>query len=191
VFGSGWDPKGQRWIRPDGWLFNMGQALKGFFNQPTWSPPTMESLAKYIGGAIQIAKPKDKESPFYEISVEHQDPEFALSLLKLAYSEADQLLRDQDRREVTQRRAYLEERLARATLSDMRQVLVAMLGQEERSAMMLESALPYGARIIEPPYVSTEPVVLNPLLEVGIRVVAAIMIATILVFGWTVLRSRR
>jgi hypothetical protein len=188
IFGAGWDARTQSWIRPEGWRFELDQKINAFLRQPTWAPPNMESLASYLGGAIQITELK--ATPFMEISVQHRDPEFALELLKTAYAEADQLLREQDRRQVNQRRSYIEERLSRTSLSDMRQVLLMLMAQEERSAMLLESDLPYAARIIEPPYVSSRPVVLRPAVEIGVRVLAGLAFAIALVAGWAVLRGR-
>lgn len=188
VFGAGYDPKTQTWTRPQGWRFELNQKIAEFLRQPTWAPPNMESLARYLGGALQVKE--IKESPFIEIVVDHHDPEFALNLLKIAYAEADQLLREQDRREVSQRRAYLEERLARTSLSDMRQALIMLLAQEERSAMLLESNLPYAARVIEPAYVSSQPVPLNPTMEIGVRMLGGLALSLALVAGWAVLRGK-
>ncbi len=188
IFGAGWDAKTQSWIRPEGWRFELNEAIAEFLRQPTWAPPNMESLARYIGGAMQVKEVK--ESPFVEITVQHPDPEFALNLLKIAYAEADQLLREQDRQQVNQRRSYLEERLTRTSLSDMRQVVLTLMAQEERAAMLLESDLPYGARTIEPAYVSSTPVALRPIVEIGIRMVTAIGLAIVLVAGWAILRGR-
>lgn len=188
IFGAGWDAKTQSWIRPQGWRFELDQKLNAFLRQPTWSPPNMESLANYLGGSIQVGEVKG--TPFIEIVVQHPDSEFALELLKTAYAEADQLLREQDRRQVNQRRSYIEERLARTSLSDMRQVLLLLMTQEERSAMLLESDLPYAARIIEPPYASSRPVALRPAVEIGVRVLAGLALAVALVAGWAVLRGR-
>lgn len=188
VYGGSWDPETKTWVRPEGWRFELDQKIAAFLRQPTWSPPNMESLARYVGGALTVTETKD--SPFIEITVLHRDPEFALNLLKIAYDEADQLLREQDRREVNQRRNYIEERLSRTSLSDMRQVLLALMAQEERSAMLLESDLPYAARVIEPPFVSSTPMALSPPLEIGLRVFAAIAISVALIAGWAVLRGR-
>jgi hypothetical protein len=188
IYGAGWDAKTQSWIRPEGWRFELRQDIAEFLRQPTWAPPNMESLARYIGGSLQVTEVL--KSPFIEIAVQHPDPEFALNLLKIAYAEADQLLREQDRRQVTQRRAYLEERLARTSLSDMRQVVLTLMAQEERSAMLLDSDLPYAARTIEPAYVSSTPVALRPAIEIGIRVLAALALAVALVAGWAILRGR-
>jgi hypothetical protein len=188
VFGAGFDAKTQTWIRPEGWRFELDQAIARFLRQPTWQPPDMEALAKYIGGSVQVTE--QKNSPFFEIVVQHPDPEFALNLLKIAYAEADQLLREQDRRQVSQRRSYLEERLARTSLSDMRQVVLTLMAQEERTAMLLESDLPYAARTIEPAYVSSVPIGLRPPIEIGIRLIVAIALACVLIAGWAILRGR-
>lgn len=188
IFGGSWDAQTQTWTRPQGWRFELDQSIAEFLRQPTWQPPSMESLANYIGGSMQVEE--EKNSPFISIKVQHPDAEFALNLLKVAYAEADQLLREQDRRQINQRRSYLEERLARTSLNDMRQVVLTLMAQEERSAMLLDSDLPYAARTIEPPYVSSKPVALKPPMEIGVRVIVAIALAIALVSGWAILRGR-
>ncbi len=120
-----------------------------------WSAPDIESLASYIGGKVVIEEVEG--TSFMDVTYEHTDPKFALRLLNLVYSEADELLREQDRVDSRKRRAYIEQQLQRASILDTRQALIGLLGNEERSAMLLESDLPYAARIIDPPFVSSRP----------------------------------
>jgi len=188
VYRGSWDEEAQSWIRPEGTRFEWREAYLSFLNQPIWRAPELESLANYLGGSLVVEEPK--ESPFLEVKVLHSDPEFALFLLTTAYTEADNLLRDQDRNQIAERQAYLRNQLATAELSDIRRMLLDLLGQEVRRGMLLESNLPYAARIIEPARVSSEPVPPNMRFEIGWRMVLAILLGVVIVVSYHLLRRR-
>ena len=155
MFAGSWDADRQQWKRPTGDEFERQQRISAFFGQPLWQEPSLESLARAVGGSVVFRK--DKDTPFWEVSVSGGDRAAALRLLTIAYSEADELLRGQDRVESQQRRRYLESQLVGLTNVDVRQALVGLMSSEQRRAMMLESSLPYAARILEPPFVSEYP----------------------------------
>ncbi len=155
MFAGSWDADRQQWKRPTGDDFERQQRISAFFGQPLWQEPSLESLARAVGGSVVFRK--DKDTPFWEVSVSGGDRAAALRLLTIAYSEADELLRGQDRVESQQRRRYLESQLVGLTNVDVRQALVGLMSSEQRRAMMLESSLPYAARILEPPFVSEYP----------------------------------
>ena len=161
VFKDSWGPVEKKWLRPSGTAFEWEQRIRGLFQLSTWSEPTTESLAKYLKGAILFEQVE--ESPFQRISFEHTDSDFALEFLNIVYTEADELLRQQDRGETAARKAYLEEKLQGVSMIEMRVALVSLLTNEERTAMLLEGNLPYAARVMEPAFVSskqTEPILL-------------------------------
>ena len=155
MFAGSWDAENKQWKRPTGEDFERQQRISAFFGQPLWSEPSLESLARAVGGSVVFQK--DKETPFWEVSVSGGDRAAALRLLTIAYQEADELLRGQDRVESQQRRRYLDSQLTGLTNIDVRQALVGLMSSEQRRAMMLESNLPYAARILEPPFVSEYP----------------------------------
>lgn len=189
IFKGSWDEQTQSWIRPQGREFEWNQSYRAYLNQPTWREPDLETLADYIGGSLVVEEPKD--SPFLEVTVQHPDPDFAFFLLITAYNEADNLLRDQDRNQVAERQAYLRGQLATAELSDIRRMLLDLLGQEVRRGMLLESNLPYAARIIESARVSSEPVPPDMQFEIGWRVLLGLVLGTVLVVAFHLLRGRR
>jgi len=155
VYERSWDPVGERWERPMGRRFEWEQRLRGLFNLATWSEPTVETLAQYLKGSIEIIKLELE--PFRRISFAHTDPGFAYELLTTVYREADELLRQQDRAATVERRTYIQQQLQATNMLETKDVLIGMLTNEEHTAMMLQSTLPYAARIIEPAFVSSTP----------------------------------
>ncbi len=171
IFKSSWDEKNQRWIAPKTGKPGWRDKLRAYFHFNSWREPDIQTLANYIGGLIRIEQKEN--SPFKAVTVRHRDRDFALRMLKTAYWAADELLREQDRIEVERRRAYIESQLARTTLVDSRAALIALLAGEERRAMLLNSDLPYAARVIEPPRVSAQPREPSVARLVGLPVVVA------------------
>lgn len=155
IFAGSWDDSNGTWRRPTGENFEKDQRRRSALKLSQWKAPNIESLASYIGGGFKLQNVDG--TGFVNVAFRHDDPAFALRFLKLIYSEADELLREQDRIESRKRRAYIEGQLQRARIVDMRQALIGLLAAEQRSAMLLESDLPYVARIIDPPFVSSWP----------------------------------
>lgn len=148
-----WDDEAGAWREPQDQ--KSGGFLQELFPPAPWVAPNIESLAKYVSGAVIIDESIGKG--FVEISFRHPDRKFAHYFLDVVFTELDDLLREQDRANSRERREYLRSRLADAKLVDSRQALVSLLTGEERQAMLLESDLPYVGSIIDPLYVSATP----------------------------------
>ena len=175
VYAGSWDAEAGEWIRPSGQEFERREQYLRFLNLPTWSEPSLEKLAAYVGDSVLVEQ--IEQSPFYEVKVTHSDPDFASYLLTITYREADELLRKRDRREVAERKAYLNERLLTETLEASRNVLYSLLTQEEQKEMMLEGDLPYAARIIDPPYLLDAPTAPSVARTVVFPIVIAVLLA--------------
>lgn len=155
VFAGSWDASKGRWKKPTGEDFERDQRRRSALKLSKWQAPNIESLASYIGGGFKLEKVEG--TGFVNVAYKHVDPDFALRFLNLVYLEADEFLREQDRIASRTRRAWVEKQLQRARVLDTRQALIGLLASEERTAMLLESDLPYAARIIDPPFVSSRP----------------------------------
>jgi hypothetical protein len=186
VYQGGWDEVSESWKRPTGDKFERRQRIRRYFGLSEWSPPSVHTLAGYLRGSIQVELMED--SSFFKISFRHGDPEFALEILTMVYDEADQLLRQQDLIESRLRRNYLERQLSSERLLDSRQALTSLLVSEERKAMLLETDLPYTARIIDPPYVTAKPDEPNLRFTIAFPAVIAVMIGLILITAITLFR---
>lgn len=186
VYSGSWDAETQTWIRPSGDDFEKDQRRRAALKLSNWKEPNAESLAGYVGGNVDV-----EEVPgtvFMKVTFQHRDAKFAFKLLGLVYEEADELLREQDRLESRQRRSYIEGQLRNTNSIDMKQALIGLLTGEERTAMLLESDLPYAARVIEPTFVSsraTEPAIA---FVFGVPVFAGVLIGFALVTFVAVMR---
>jgi hypothetical protein len=172
VFGGGFDKETNTWIKPKGREFEIREKINRFLNLGTWMPPSIENLAGFIGGSIQVTESKD--NPFMTVSFTHGDPKEAVRLLKLIYSEAEALIRQQDIEEQKKRRNFLEERYAETQIAEFRQALTDMISQLAREEMMSHKDLPSIARIIEPPFVSKFKPKPDMVRTLGVRIVGAL-----------------
>ena len=155
IFSGSWDERTEAWIRPSGFRFDLEQRIRSQLNLSTWAEPTIETLARYLGSAIEF---KDiKKGAFKRVSFSHSDPEAALEYLTLVYFEADNVLREGDQLAAVSRKAYLESRLRDTNIAESRSMLTALLSGEERRLMLLRSDLPYAAQLVEAPYASRIP----------------------------------
>ena len=105
IFAGSWDDSNGTWRRPTGENFEKDQRRRSALKLSQWKAPNIESLASYIGGGFKLQNVDG--TGFVNVAFRHDDPAFALRFLKLIYSEADELLREQDRIESRKRRAYI------------------------------------------------------------------------------------
>ncbi|MEQ8247489.1 MAG: hypothetical protein RID42_07375 [Alphaproteobacteria bacterium] len=186
VFG-GWDEESKQWLRPEGKKFERQQRFRRWIGLSLWSAPDEEDLASYLAGSIKF---EASETPgFHEVSYRHPDPEIALRVLSIAYRAADSRTRAQDLVESVQRRNYISRQLSEVRLVDSRQALINLLTSAEREAMMLESDLPYAARIIEPEFVSSNFEEPNVVVMVGLRAAIGAGVMLLLVTMVALFRS--
>ena len=106
----------------------------------------------------------------------NKDPQFALDFLQLAYSQADELLREQDRVESERRREYINTQLEKETKTITLNALRELKAREEQTRMLLESDLDYVARTIEPAFVSSMATEPNVTQVFGVPVFFAVLI---------------
>lgn len=111
-----------------------------------------EALAMAVGGMVKFEP--IKKTQFWEISVSHTDRDTALRRLKIIFSAADQLLRQQDREKMLEQIAFLRTRTEKSDLAGFRAAIFGALIQQEKNLHMIDSDLIYSADIVEPAFAS-------------------------------------
>tara|TARA_B100000686_G_C16648873_1_gene894393 strand:- start:161 stop:1114 length:954 start_codon:yes stop_codon:yes gene_type:complete len=155
IYSDSWDSASNSWIKPDGKDFKKNEARKRFFKQPLWNPPNVEALADHIGGMVKF---KDlPEQGFIHAVTTHTNPNEAKRFLNIIFSEADQLIREQDRARAIKRLKYLINKLEEVTNIDHRGSLISLLTKEQGKLMFLDSEGSYTAKIVDPIFVSRNP----------------------------------
>jgi uncharacterized protein involved in exopolysaccharide biosynthesis len=106
----------------------------------------------------------DGLTPFYTVEFEAAAPEVARALIASLYKYSDAYLREQAIEGSEANLGYLKRRLSSEKSRDYRQLLTALLMQEESSLMLLRSKSAFAAKTIEAPYVTPYVVWPKPLL---------------------------
>lgn len=148
AYPGAWDPVAGVWRRPEGEDFERDQRRRALLRQNLWMAPNLETLADYVSGKLKITRVEG--GTLEQISVEDPDPEYALWLLTTVYFEADDLLREQDRRDMADRVAYINREMAATTNFQIQEGLRGMLATELNRGVTLASNLPYAAKVTEP-----------------------------------------
>lgn len=175
IWHGSWDEKSQTWIQPGGTLFEFREDLLRLFRLHTWKPPDLEALAAHLGGTVVVEEHEDL--PFMMISYKNLDKDLALEVLQIVHREADNLVREIDRRQSIERKHYIAERLRTAVSPEMRQVLIALLENEEREAISLEGNFTYSGDVVINPTVGNRPLEPNLLTLVGLPIIVAFIAA--------------
>lgn len=169
VFSGSWDPATRQWRRPTG----VGAAVSGLFNPlfglPTWLPPSAEALAGTYGGNLKLQSVPD--SSMMRLIYSDSDPQRAQMILTYMLDDANELLRQQARRDARAQASYLRERLSQTDMQSYRETLVGLLAEQEQRLMLTNGQLPFAARTVERITVSQGPTSKRPMLYASIATI--------------------
>jgi hypothetical protein len=89
-------------------------------------------------------------------------------LLGLILREADDIIREDKRRDVAARIAYLNTALEHLSLADQKPELIDVLSQQEQEMMMIESDHLFASTLIDQPYAPLKPTAPSPIVDSAI-----------------------
>jgi hypothetical protein len=162
VFHDNWDPQTRQWKRP-GLIQTVANEVKELLNIPVQKEPGVEDLTKYFASHLVIVQSKKEISgsllpnanPFAEVSLKYDGPREAEDLLNLVLLETDRLIRDDLRRDVAARIAYLRGEISREPIAvDERAALISALSNQECQFAMIQADQRFASRLVVPPYAS-------------------------------------
>jgi hypothetical protein len=175
IFAGSWDEASKTWIKPNVDENSIRWKIKRFFHYNFPRLPDIGNLANYIGGSVSVSNMENL--PFFKISVVNSDPEFALYLLDVVYREADEFLGERDRRKQLKNKQYVEAQLEKVQLAEVRAALLSMLMQQEQRAMLINSEPPYTLKILESPWVTTQPKEPRLVRLIGVPIAVALLLS--------------
>jgi hypothetical protein len=185
-YGDGFDKETGTWIVPGGMRSKIQEKMNSYLNLPVWAPPSIENLARYIGGGFKVEEIKN--SPFKIVSFRHGDGDVALELLKMIYSESEELVKQNTREEQRKQRLFLEETYRDTEVLEFKQALAGMMVEHAKIEMMSHNDLPSIARIIDPPYVSKFKTAPNTLRLLGVPMFGGLAFGIGLILLFTLIR---
>ena len=177
VFKGSWDDANQTWIKPQIDESSIRQRLRRFFHFNPPLVPDRGRLAKYVGGSVNIAPVKN--TPFFKINVINSNRDFALYLLNTVSMEADALLAAQSRSKQARNKRYLQAQLEKAHLAEVRTALLAVLMRIEQKAMLETAEPPYMIKVLELPWVASQPKEQDLVRTIGVPVGVAVILSLV------------
>jgi hypothetical protein len=97
-------------------------------------------------------------TPYRKITIKHDRRDEAIQLLGILFSETDKIIRRDALMKTSRRIAYLKEELKKTLHPDHRDAIIALLKEQERSAMTVSIDNYFAAIPIEQPHASLKPI---------------------------------
>ena len=114
-------------------------------------PSAQESFDKFQAEHVSISE--EKKNNFVTIRVKHQSPYVAKEWAELLTNQINYFYREKDREEAEKAVNYLNTQIAKTNLSEIKQVIAALLQQETQKLTLIEANEFYVYEFIDPPAV--------------------------------------
>lgn len=163
IFPEQWDAAHHRWLPRDSFFDQKIDYLKGLLRRPIKPAPDEDDLTKYFKKYLVVDS--SLETSFDTVSLRYRSREGAEQLLALILREADNIIREDKRRDVAARIAYLDSALQHVSLADQKPELIAILSEQEQEMMMVESDHLYASELIDMPHAPLTPTSPSPIID--------------------------
>lgn len=160
LFAGDWDVEQSEWRHEPGFVESITGAIKGFFGQQGWQPPTPVTLAGFLKRNL-VVYPVG-QTGLRTVEIRLGNPELAQNLLGWVYAEADRLVREKEKARVEAELEYLRQQFEKETVAEYRDSLLKLIAQRQQTLMIIELDLPFVAERIEGPTASEAPVSPHP-----------------------------
>lgn len=166
VFADQWDADHRRWLPRQGFVAQGVDVLRRLLGRPVKLHPDQDDLSKFLKAKLKVDT--SLETGFATITFSFSSPEKTEDLLNLILLEADNIIREDKRRDVAARIAYLNTTLANLGIADEKQELIDTLSQQQEEMMMIQSDHRYASLLIDPPHAPLKPSSPLPTIDAGI-----------------------
>jgi len=175
IFPDDWDSIHRRWLPEDDLIHHSINWLKTVLHRPVKQVPDQDDLEKYFEKNLIIDP--SLENSFVSVSLRFRSPRGAERVLGTLLREADNVIREDKRRDVAARIAYLNTALEHLSLADQKPQLIDILSDQEQEMMMIESDHLYASTLIDAPHAPLKPSSPSPIRDSAIALALAL-------FGW-------
>jgi uncharacterized protein involved in exopolysaccharide biosynthesis len=140
-------------------------AFKGMLGMPASEPSRVDTVAAVLNESLGVDSANSRASSlltgtssiYSRVTFSYSDPRTAEAILNLILEQADDLIRQDVRQDVTNRLTYLQGELPRITVSDLRDTTIATLSTQRQLQMMTMADKHFAADQIDPPHASDTP----------------------------------
>ncbi|HEX4078737.1 MAG TPA: hypothetical protein VHX61_07680 [Rhizomicrobium sp.] len=173
IFPDDWDALRHRWRPHDDFVHRTLDQAKVLLHRPIKLAPDQDDLQDYF--KTRLVVDPSLETSFATVSLRFGSPKMAERLLGLILREADNIIREDKRRDVAARIAYLNTALEHLSLADQKPELIDVLSEQEQEMMMIESDDLYASTLIDMPYAPLKPTSPSPTADSAIALALACM----------------
>ncbi len=163
MFPDQWDPVHKRWLPRDSVLDRTVDFLKRLLGRPVKPAPDQDDLSKYFEQYLTVDP--SLETSFATVTLRFGDRAGAERLLNTILLEADNIIREDKRRDVSARIAYLNTALTNLTLAEQKPAMIDILSQQQQEMMMIESDHRYASILIDTPHAPLKPTSPSPIVD--------------------------
>lgn len=149
-----YDEKRHQYVPASGLMPWLSRTVREMLGLPGWQPPNYLDLADYLTGAVEIARNGDGTGLLIHYD---SSPQAAYQFLNRVYTEAGELMREEELNSHRNRRKYVAQRLNDTATLEQRNFLMSLWGREESQILVLTSGDPVGARKIDDMHVPNMP----------------------------------
>ena len=166
LFSDEWSEEDSEWAEPTGLLRSVSTIIKAIFGvpNPDWRPPNAAKVNEFLDEELRIIR--GRTGPVVTIMMEHNRPEVAQTLLIVLHEAVDSALRQKELDRTSAYVAYLQDQLARISVTEYRQSLQDILAEQEKRRMVASSNLPFAAEPFGQPTISLRPTSPRPVLAI-------------------------
>jgi hypothetical protein len=190
IFYKRWDAQAKKW-KSGGPLKDVINGVKGALNRPISGDPGIDELMKYLTKRLVVSKTSSdfssllSEGAYNAISFEYKDPYEAEVILNTILLEADNVIREDQRRDIQARISFLRKELSDSTITtDERTALISILSDQQQTFSMILADNRYASTLVIPPYASRKPTSPAGLFKTGINVGLASVLLWICLVLW-------
>ncbi len=155
IFYKRYDPKTKQWIPPGGLPSRMLNLVREAFHYNIHTAPNQDDLAQFLQKQLTVVT--SATEPFVTVSLTFYDPHQAEMLLSTLLVTADNIVREDVRKDTAARLAYLERILPTVTQADQRASMISILSSQQQQMMMIASNKLFASYIVASPYANLKP----------------------------------
>jgi hypothetical protein len=172
IYASKWDATHNRWYPRDTVFDEALDFAKVLLRRPVKPGPDVDDLIKYFD--TRLTSDVSLETTFATVTFKYRSPAEAERLLSLILLEADNIIRQDKRRDVSARIAYLNAALEKLTNADQKPAMIDILSEQQQEMMMVESDHRYASVLIDPPHAPLLPSSPIPTLDAAIALLLSV-----------------
>jgi len=160
VFNTQWDDRNKRWRERNGVLDGAIDTVKRLIGRPIKAVPDQDDLLQFLAARMTVNAALD--TGYDTVSLTFSGRDETTNLLTLILRTADDIIREDRRRDVAARIAYLREALLNLTVASEKDILIQTLSEQDQKMMIIASDHRYASTYIDPPYTPIRPSNPNP-----------------------------